>query len=196
MRIRSLGMTVAGTLAMAWTLPAMTGSAEAAPARAAMCDGRVATIVGTDHADVLEGTPGPDVIAALGGNDTVTGLGGNDRLCGGFGHDRLVGGPGDDALLGGQDWLHVNDEGSDERLGDYLIGGLGDDRLLPGRDPARPTRSSPTPSRGRARAARCTSTLRPASRAGRAATGSRPGVPGSSARPTATPSAAAASATC
>ncbi len=74
------------------------------------------------------------MIAALGGNDTVTGLGGNDRLCGGLGHDRLVGGPGDDTLLGGQDWLHVNDEGSHERVGDYLIGGLGDDRLLPGRD--------------------------------------------------------------
>jgi Ca2+-binding RTX toxin-like protein len=134
MRIRSLGMTVAGTLAMAWSLPAMAGSAEATPARAVMCDGRVATIVGSDQAEVLQGTRGPDVIAALGGNDTVTGLGGNDRLCGGFGHDRLVGGPGDDALLGGQDWLHVNDEGSDERVGDYLIGGLGDDRLDPGRD--------------------------------------------------------------
>jgi Ca2+-binding RTX toxin-like protein len=115
-----------------WWAPGETG---AAPAGGTTCDGQVATIVGTDGADVLTGTPGRDVIAALGGNDTLVGLGGDDRLCGGFGRDRLSGGPGADVLLGGKDWLHVDEEGSSERLGDLLVGGAGDDRLEPGRDP-------------------------------------------------------------
>ncbi len=134
MEIRRLGVTTACSLAVAWGLPAAADARDDSPDRSARCGGRVATIVGTGHADVLRGTAGPDVIAALGGNDTVTGLGGDDRLCGGPGQDRLVAGPGNDVLLGGRDWLHVNDEGSTERVGDYLVGGLGDDRLLPGRD--------------------------------------------------------------
>jgi Ca2+-binding RTX toxin-like protein len=134
MQIRTLGMTVACSLAVAWSLPAIAGPAEASPARAAMCGGHVATMVGSDQPEVLQGTPGRDVIAALGGNDTVSGLGGNDVLCGGLGRDRLVGGPGNDTLLGERDWVHVDEEGSTERVGDYLIGGVGDDRLIPGRD--------------------------------------------------------------
>jgi Ca2+-binding RTX toxin-like protein len=134
MKFGTLGATVVCSLAVGWSLPAMPGSADAAPARAATCGGRAATIVGTDQADALKGTPGRDVIAALGGNDTVSGLGGNDVLCGGLGRDRLVGGPGHDTLLGERDWVHVNEEGSSERVGDYLLGGRGDDRMLPGRD--------------------------------------------------------------
>ena len=137
MQIRNLGMTVACSLAVAWSLPALADSAHASPSRATMCDGHVATVVGTDQAEVLQGTPGRDVIAALGGNDTVEGFGGNDLLCGGLGRDRLVGGPGNDTLLGERDWLHVNEEGSTERVGDYLIGGVGNDRLIPGRDQRR-----------------------------------------------------------
>src|SRR5437667_6067444 len=45
-----------------------------------LCDGRRATIVGTNGDDTLEGTPGRDVIAALGGNDVVYGLGQNDLI--------------------------------------------------------------------------------------------------------------------
>jgi Ca2+-binding RTX toxin-like protein len=135
MQIRNLGMTVACSLAVAWSLPAIDGSAQASPARAVTCGGHVATMVGTDHADALQGTPGRDVIAALGGNDAVSGMGGDDLLCGGLGVDRLTGGPGDDVLLGGRDWWHVNEEGSTERVGDRLSGGSGDDRLVPGRDP-------------------------------------------------------------
>lgn len=134
MQVASLGWTVALSLALAGTLPASAALAQEAQERTAMCGGRAATVVGTDHADVLRGTPGRDVIAALGGNDTVLGLGGDDRLCGGLGTDRLSGGPGDDVLLGGRDWLHVDEEGTTERVGDRLDGGRGDDALLPGRD--------------------------------------------------------------
>jgi Ca2+-binding RTX toxin-like protein len=98
------------------------------------CDGRVATVVGTIHADVLRGTTGPDVIVGLGGNDTLVGLGGDDRLCGGLGMDRLLGGSGNDTVLGGRDWLHVTDEGTSERVGDHLEGGNGHDSLIPGGD--------------------------------------------------------------
>jgi Ca2+-binding RTX toxin-like protein len=129
-------VAVVGTAAMvSWsvTLTAEPPAVSSAP-RAAACDGRAATVVGTIGADVLRGTTGPDVIAALGGNDTVLGLRGDDRLCGGLGRDRLIGGPGQDRLLGGGDWRHVTDEGSTERVGDYLSGDAGDDVLLPGRD--------------------------------------------------------------
>ncbi|MEZ5077397.1 MAG: hypothetical protein R2725_08145 [Solirubrobacterales bacterium] len=78
---------------------------EAAPSRATIfrfrggvskvrCQGRLATIVGTDAAEKIVGTQGRDVIAALGGNDHVRGLGGDDLICGGSGRDKLLGGPG------------------------------------------------------------------------------------------------------
>ena len=98
------------------------------------CDGRRATIVGTAAGDVLNGTSGNDVIAGLGGSDTIRGHGGDDRICGGDGADRLYGGSGRDRIFGGRDLLFVNDEGSDERIGDQLRGGHGPDRLVPGLD--------------------------------------------------------------
>ncbi|MGZ4457195.1 MAG: calcium-binding protein [Nocardioides sp.] len=67
------------------------------------CQGRVATLVGTDGPDVLTGTDGPDVVAGLGGDDRIEGLGGADVLCGGPGADSLDGGGGDDALDAGYD---------------------------------------------------------------------------------------------
>jgi hemolysin type calcium-binding protein len=74
------------------------------------CEGRVATIVGTDRPERLRGSRGRDVIAALGGNDVVRGGKGEDLICGGDGRDglsgnggrdRLVGGPGSDECRGG-----------------------------------------------------------------------------------------------
>ena len=74
------------------------------------CEGRKATIVGTNGPDVLRGTAGPDVIAALGGKDKIRGLGGADIICadgrgdtisGGAGRDLMVGGPGRDKCRGG-----------------------------------------------------------------------------------------------
>ncbi len=65
------------------------------------CQGRRATLVGTEGNDVLRGTARRDVIHGLGGNDKIRGLGGNDVLCGGEGRDQLRGGPGKDRLEGG-----------------------------------------------------------------------------------------------
>ncbi len=62
------------------------------------CQGKRATIVGTQGPDEITGTPRRDVIAALGGNDKVRGLAGADLICGGKGHDKLLGGPGLDRI--------------------------------------------------------------------------------------------------
>lgn len=96
------------------------------------CRGRVATLVGTQRADVLAGTRRADVIVALAGKDRVKARGGRDRVCGGAGRDVLNGGPGADLLFG--------EAGADLLLGgagpDRLFGGKGRDRLRggPGRD--------------------------------------------------------------
>ncbi|MGD9572175.1 MAG: calcium-binding protein [Thermoleophilia bacterium] len=103
----------------------------------ATCDGRRATIVGTNGADRLRGTRRADVIAGLGGADVITGLGGADVICGGAGADVLDGGAGADRLLGGagRDVLRGG-AGRDALLGgpgpDRLVGGAGRDRLAGG----------------------------------------------------------------
>lgn len=76
------------------------------------CDGRPATIVGTDRNDVLDGTPGNDVIVGLGGSDTIHGRGGNDVLC---------------ASWDSQDDV---DDGGDSGHNDRLFGDAGNDRLI------------------------------------------------------------------
>jgi hypothetical protein len=85
---------VATVLAAGMSTPAHAGGA---PVR---CNGEVATVVGTNRADVLRGTAGDDVIAALGGRDVVFGLDGDDVVCGGKGRDVLLGNGGVDLLLG------------------------------------------------------------------------------------------------
>ena len=65
------------------------------------CQGRVATLDGTEGDDTLNGTAGDDVIAGGGGNDLIRGGGGNDLICGDDGDDTMLGGPGDDTLVGG-----------------------------------------------------------------------------------------------
>ena len=79
------------------------------------CQGRVATIVGTEGNDRLQGTDGNDVIAGLGGNDKISGRGGHDRICGGAGNDVINGGKGNDRLQGGDGF-------------DRITGGKGRDR--------------------------------------------------------------------
>lgn len=102
------------------------------------CDGRAATIVGTQANDVLNGTNGNDVIVGLGGNDIIRGFGGRDTLCGDAGRDRIDGGRQNDVIFGGDngdllkggtgaDWL-VGGQGNDR-----LVGGNGDDELWGGR---------------------------------------------------------------
>lgn len=83
----------------------------------AMCDGLVATIIGTDEPDTIIGTDGPDVIVGGDGADVILGLGGDDVICGGNGADQIDGGEGDDLLIG--------DNGPDE-----LVGGDGEDRVV------------------------------------------------------------------
>jgi Ca2+-binding RTX toxin-like protein len=66
------------------------------------CDGRAATIVGTDGNDVIKGTPGRDVIVGLAGDDQIYGLGQDDLICGGPGDDVIWGGAGNDRSFGGE----------------------------------------------------------------------------------------------
>ena len=108
-----------------------------------VCDGRVATIVGTAGPDFLVGTAADDVIVGREGSDTILGGGGDDLVCSGEGDDIVWGGSGTDAVHGGDgaDLLSGGDgndrlwgEGGDDRLGggedgDALYGGDGDDIL-------------------------------------------------------------------
>jgi Ca2+-binding RTX toxin-like protein len=98
------------------------------PPTAPTCDGKDATIVGTNGVDNLKGTKGADVIVSLGGNDKVNAKGGNDTVCGGDGKDHVVGGPGNDDEFGegGSDHL-IGNKGSDD-----LNGGPGNDKCLGG----------------------------------------------------------------
>jgi Ca2+-binding RTX toxin-like protein len=104
-----------------------------ATAKAATCQGKRATIVGTSGADRIRGTDRADVIAALGGDDVINSLGGDDLVCGNGGADQLVGGPGNDRLYGGGDRLG-DDVGGTFLVGDILRGGRGDDVLVGGWD--------------------------------------------------------------
>jgi Ca2+-binding RTX toxin-like protein len=119
---------------------ALVGSAAVAlpvaPAAAGftLCDGKVATVVGTTGPDVLHGTPEDDVIAGLGGNDRILGGGGDDVICGGDGADRLRGEEGDDVLFAGKARWVDNRAGSGYRP-DFLDGGPGDDTLEIGKEP-------------------------------------------------------------
>lgn len=77
----------------------------------ALCNGQVATLVGTAGPDVLMGTSRPDIIQGFGGSDKIFGFGGNDIIYGWGGRDLLKGGPGDDKLFGqgGNDTLDGGD---------------------------------------------------------------------------------------
>ena len=66
-----------------------------------LCNGLVATIIGTSGDDKIDGTEGADVIVGLGGNDNLRGLGGNDTICGNEGNDLLRGSSGTDFCDGG-----------------------------------------------------------------------------------------------
>ncbi|MCI4061335.1 hypothetical protein MRQ36_01600 [Micromonospora sp. R77] len=78
------------------------------------CDGRVATVVGTEGDDLLRGTAGADVIVGLGGNDVLLGLDGDDVICGGAGNDVINGNDGDDRLFGGPGTDVVNGNDGDD----------------------------------------------------------------------------------
>jgi Ca2+-binding RTX toxin-like protein len=100
------------------------GPGGSTPRSGASCQGKKATLSGTDGKDRLAGTPVSDVLLAGDGNDKVRGLDGDDRLCGGGGNDSVSGGGGDDRLRG--------DAGNDTLKGgpgtDLCVGGPGKDR--------------------------------------------------------------------
>jgi CSLREA domain-containing protein len=107
------------------------------PAAAPTCQGRTATIVGTDGGETLRGTKNADVIASLGGNDKISALAGNDRVCAGGGNDKVSGGKGNDRLNGEGNKDRLAGGGGNDRLkggkgGDTLIGGAGKDKLAGG----------------------------------------------------------------
>jgi len=102
------------------------------------CDGRTATLVGTDDSETLVGTLKNDVIVGLGGDDTISGLAGSDFICAGDGDDQVDGGDGNDRVFGeaGNDVL-FGGGGNDLLSGglghDEMTGGAGDDTLNGGR---------------------------------------------------------------
>lgn len=118
------------------TVSLLAGSAPAAaPALAGTptCEGKQATLVGTDGRDELIGTSARDVIVARGGNDEVLARGGDDLVCSGLGADRVYGGAGADTLRGEAD-LRDEDAGGFFLRGDVLDGGGGNDELVGGHD--------------------------------------------------------------
>ena len=74
---------------------------QAVPGHPVICQGLLATIVGTPGNDIITGTPGRDIIQGRGGDDIIKGLGGDDVICGGRDTDVLYGGAGHDRLDGG-----------------------------------------------------------------------------------------------
>ena len=88
-----------------------------------MCNGQVATIVGTDAGEPISGTANADVIVARGGNDTITALGQGDVVCGGPGNDSIDGGAGNDTLFGNSGDDTINGAGGT----DVCNGGPGND---------------------------------------------------------------------
>jgi len=102
------------------------GAAELAPVNS--CQGKAATIVGSDGADTLKGTGKADVIVAGAGDDKINAGKGNDIVCGGAGNETIKGGAGKDTLLG--------EDGKDKLFGqagkDTLKGGPGADKLVGG----------------------------------------------------------------
>lgn len=131
MRIKNLIFAIAVS-----TFLFTSGTEEASAQTAStICDGKVATIVGTEGADVLTGTQGPDVIAGLQGDDIIIGLGGDDIICGGKGDDTISGGTGFDIIYGaqGNDIIYAANGGRPtdrvDTRGSRMFGGAGDDQI-------------------------------------------------------------------
>jgi hypothetical protein len=97
---RPTGRTAIRTILLAGVLVAGQLAMPASSAQGAVtCDGRPATIVGTEGPENIPGTDGNDVIAALGGDDRVFAGPGSDVVCLGAGNDALNGGAGNDVSV-------------------------------------------------------------------------------------------------
>ncbi|MDQ4051796.1 MAG: hypothetical protein M3237_03720 [Actinomycetota bacterium] len=124
MRAITIILTLVGTAAVA--MPATP-----AAAGVTLCDGKVATVIGTPGDDILRGTAEGDVIAGLGGDDAVLAGAGDDVICGGRGADRLFGEDGNDTVFAGR-----AGRVDDRFRPDLLDGGPDDDHLDIGREKA------------------------------------------------------------
>ena len=124
MRVRPIMMA----LAIVAAVLANTGTAAA---QTILCNGLVATIVGTPGPDVLRGTEGDDVIAALGGDDRIFAGDGDDTICAGPGNDFAKGQRGNDEIFMGTG----RDRAFGNAGGDLLLGGGGNDVLWGGVGP-------------------------------------------------------------
>ncbi len=107
------------------TAPPATEPPASTPPATLYCDGKPATIVGTDGDDVLVGTGGDDVIVAGSGNDYIEAKSGNDTICAGDGNDVIHAGNGWDRIFGegGNDVVYAGNGN------DYIHGAGGDDVL-------------------------------------------------------------------
>jgi len=102
------------------------GSSSAVAAKP-RCDGRKATIVGSDKSQTMFGTNRDDVIVARGGVDRIFSGAGDDVICAGTGNDIIDGGAGRDRIFGESG----NDEIKGARGKDLLDGGAGEDACYP-----------------------------------------------------------------
>src|SRR4051794_29572196 len=102
---RCTGMRLNVVRAATWLASCLAASVVVVPAVAdtPSCNGRPATVVGTDGADEIVGTAGPDVIVGGAGDDTIYGLGGDDVICayGDADDNGATGADYDDLLFGG-----------------------------------------------------------------------------------------------
>jgi Ca2+-binding RTX toxin-like protein len=133
-----LEITVLSSTASLWQLGVAVATPSPSPSPTPggeTCDGRAATIVGTDGKDFIIGTDGADVIVSLGGKDIVFGLKGDDVICLGAGNDIAFGGKGNDSIFGegGKDKL-FGEKGDDFLDGgpdrDHCFGGRGSDTTV------------------------------------------------------------------
>lgn len=93
-----------------------------------LCNGRIATLLGTSGDDKINGTPGPDVVVSFGGNDIINTFGGKDVICSGSGNDIINAGADADEVRAG-----TGDDTIDAGDGpDRIYAGSGDDSVLGG----------------------------------------------------------------
>ena len=123
LRVKNSDDSGNSTLATTDTPMHFDGNPDWAPKRPAFCNGKPASIAGTDAADDLRGTSERNIIQSHKGRDTIIALRGNDLACASAGKDTLRGSRGRDTLMGG-------------RGSDLLSGGRGRDTCKggPGRD--------------------------------------------------------------
>ena len=81
------------------------------------CNGKDATIIGTEGRDKIRGTNGDDVIVTFGGHDRIWARGGDDTICSGPGTDVIIAGY-------GMDWI---DAGPGF---DFIFAGSGNDQVF------------------------------------------------------------------